>query len=118
MREDEAVDSFASMFQAGFAAEPERIEKRLSVRERRSSMTAKQRKRGAVRTAQINYRCTPAYKQLASGLSKHCDASIADVMEEALTHLAKAKKFTEGNRCAGSTSGPGCWPFRRPATWP
>ena len=40
MREDEAVDSFASMFQAGFAAEPERIEKRLRS-ERRSSLTAK-----------------------------------------------------------------------------
>ncbi len=33
MREDEAVESFASMFQAGFAAEPERIEKRQRVRE-------------------------------------------------------------------------------------
>ena len=95
MREDEAVDNFASMFQAGFAAEPERVEKRQRS-ERRSSLTAKQRKRGAVRTAQINYRCTPAYKQLASGLSKHCDASIADVMEEALALLAKAKKFSGG----------------------
>jgi hypothetical protein len=83
MRDDEAVESFASMFQEGFAAEHERIEKRQRS-ERRSSLTAKQRKRGAVRTAQINYRCTPAYKQLASGLSKHCDASIADVMGEAL----------------------------------
>ncbi len=92
MREDEAVDNFASMFQAGFAAEPDRIEKRQRA-ERRSSLTPKQRKRGAVRTAQINYRCTPAYRELATGLAKHCDASIADVMEEALALLAKAKKF-------------------------
>lgn len=45
MREDEAVDSFASMFQTGYAAEPERIVKRQRA-ERRSSQTAKQRKRG------------------------------------------------------------------------
>jgi len=95
MREDEAVDSFASMFQTGYAAEPERIEKRQRA-ERRSSLTPKQRKRGATRTAQINYRCTPAYKQLASDLAKHCDASIADVMEEALALLAKAKRFSGG----------------------
>lgn len=95
MREDEAVDSFASMFQAGFAAEPERIVKRQRA-ERRSSLTPKQRKRGAARTAQINYRCTPAYKQLASDLAKRCDASIADVMEEALALLAKAKRLSGG----------------------
>ncbi|HET6388228.1 hypothetical protein [Hyphomicrobium sp.] len=92
MRDDEAVDSFASMFQAGFAAEPERITARRRA-ERRSSLTPKQRKRGAIRTAQINYRCTPAYKQLASGLARHFHVSIADVMEEALDLLAKAKKF-------------------------
>lgn len=52
MREEDAIDSFASMFQAGFAAELERIEKRQRA-ERRSSLTTKQRKRGATRTAQI-----------------------------------------------------------------
>lgn len=36
------------------------------------------------------------YKQLASDLAKHCDASIADVMEEALALLAKAKRFSGG----------------------
>ncbi len=96
MREEDAVDSFASMFQAGFAAEPERIEKRQRA-ERRSSLTTKQRKRGATRTAQINYRCTPAYRELAAGLSKYCDASIADIMEEALALLAKTKKFSVGD---------------------
>jgi hypothetical protein len=95
MREDEAVDSFVSMFQSGYAAEPERIEKRRRA-ERRSSLTGKQRRRGAVRTTQINYRCTPAYKQLARDLAKHCDASIADVMEEALALLAKARSFRGG----------------------
>ena len=33
---------------------------------------------------------------LAAGLAKHCDASIADIMEEALAVLAKAKKFRVG----------------------
>lgn len=93
--EIEAVESFASMFGAGYAQAPGRVEQRMRA-EKRSSLTAKQRKRGAVRTAQINYRCTPAYKALAAGLAKHCDASIADVMEEALAMLAKVKKFREG----------------------
>ena len=94
-REDEAIESFASMFQAGFAAEPERIEKRMRS-EKRSTLSAKQRKRGATRTAQINYRCTPAYRELAAGLAKHCKASIADLMEEALTMLAKTKGYSGG----------------------
>lgn len=96
MREDEAsVDSFASMFQAGFAAEPERIEKRVRS-EKRSAQSVKQRKRGAIRTTQINYRCSPSYRELASGLAKNGDMSIADVMEEALAMYAKAKKYTGG----------------------
>lgn len=95
MREDEAVESFASMFQTGYAAEPARIVKRQRA-ERRSAQTDKQRKRGATRTAQINFRCTPAFKQLAADLAKHCDASIADVMDEALALLAQSKKFSGG----------------------
>ena len=93
--DEQEVESFASMFAAGFGAKPDRIERRMKA-EKRSALTDKQRKRGAVRTAQINYRCTPAYKGLASELAKHCDASIADVMEEALALIAKAKKFKGG----------------------
>ena len=88
----EAVESFASMFAAGFGAQPGRVEKRMRA-EKRSNLTDKQRKRGAVRPAQINFRCTPGFKALAAGLAKHTDASIADVMEEALAMLAKSKKF-------------------------
>ena len=95
MSDEEAVQSFASLFGAGYAKQPDRIEKRLRA-EKRSALTQKQRKRGAVRTAQINYRCTPSFKALATALAKHCDASVADVMEEALAMLAKAKKFSEG----------------------
>lgn len=93
--EEQEVESFASMFAAGFGAKPDRIERRMKA-EKRSTLTEKQRRRGAVRTAQINYRCSPAYKALASGLAKHCDASIADVMEDALALLAKAKNFKGG----------------------
>lgn len=100
MRDDEAVESFASMFQAGFAAEPERIEKRQRA-ERRSSLTSKQRKRGAVRTTQINYRCSPAHRKLAAGLARHLSdperaVSTADVMDDALIMYAKAMKFDGG----------------------
>ena len=89
---DEDVESFASMFAAGFGAQPDRIDKRMKA-EKRSMQTAKQRKRGAVRTSQINFRCSPEFRALASGLAKHCDVSVADVMEEALAMLAKAKRF-------------------------
>jgi hypothetical protein len=100
MRDDEAVDNFASMFQAGFAAEPERMEKRLRS-EKRSTQSAKQRKRGAVRTTQINYRCSPPHRKLAAGLAKHLSdpertVSTADLMEDALIMYAKAMKFDGG----------------------
>ena len=93
--DEREVESFASMFSTGYGVQPDRIEKRMKA-EKRSALTDKQRKRGAVRTAQINYRCTPAYKALAAGLAKHCNVSIADVMEEALAMLANTKKFKGG----------------------
>lgn len=93
--DDHEVESFASMFAEGFALQPERIERRIK-KEKRSVLTERQRKRGAVRTAQINFRCSPAFKLLASDLAAHCDASIADLMEEALAMLARAKNFKEG----------------------
>lgn len=97
MNETDENESFAKMFAAaGFADKSNRVEARLK-KEKRSSMTAKQRHRGATRTAQINFRCTPEFKALAAGLAKHCDASVADVMEEALAALARAKGFGGGN---------------------
>jgi hypothetical protein len=66
--------------------------------ERRAQLTEKQRKRGgnAVRTTQINFRCSPAFRELAAGLAKHLECSIADVMEEALDMLASAKGYAKG----------------------
>ncbi len=91
--DEQEVESFLNMFAT--LSQSDRTERRIKA-EKRSALTDKQRKRGAVRTAQINYRCSPAYKALASDLAKHCNVSIADVMEEALAMLAKAKKFKGG----------------------
>lgn len=90
MSEDN-VESFTSLFAKGFGA-PGRIEKRIAS-EKRSSMSDRQRKRGAVRTAQINFRCSPGFKRDVAGVADHCDASIADVLEEALAMFAKAKGY-------------------------
>lgn len=90
---NEEVDSFAAMF-GGPPGEKQRASREARKKaEKRTQLTDKQRNRGAVRTDQIGYRCTPEYHQLARGLAKHLDCSIADVMEEALQMLAKAKGY-------------------------
>jgi hypothetical protein len=60
-------------------------------KERRTQLTAKQRKRGGVRTTQINFRCSPEFRELVSGLASQLNCSIADVLEEAANMLADAK---------------------------
>jgi hypothetical protein len=42
---------------------------------------------------QLNFRCSPEFKALVAGLAKHSDVSIADVMEDAIAMLAKARNF-------------------------
>lgn len=49
-----------------------------------------------MRTTQINFRCSPAFRELAAGMAKHLECSIADVMEEALDVLASAKGYKKG----------------------
>lgn len=95
--EKEEVADFASMFGGGYA-KTDRTEQRLRA-ERRASMTEKQRHRkgGAMRTAQLNFRCSPAFKKLASGLAKHRDCSIADMMEDAVAMLAKDSNYKVGD---------------------
>jgi hypothetical protein len=89
----EEVDSFAQMF-AGPPGETQRASRQARAkRERRTQLTAKQRKRNAVRTAQINFRCSPKFKDLVAGLAKHLDCSIADVLEEAADLLAEKKGY-------------------------
>ena len=92
--DNEQVDDFCSLFAGGYGAQQERVEKRKRL-EKRSTFTDRQRKRGAVRTAQINFRCSPEFKALAAGLAQHCNASVADVMERALALLANAERYPD-----------------------
>jgi hypothetical protein len=99
MNEDQ-VDSFTSLF-PGPPGDQQREVRKVRVKaERRAQLTEKQRKRGgnAVRTTQINFRCSPAFRELAAGLAKHLECSIADVMEDALELLASAKGYKRGSR--------------------
>ena len=59
MRDDEAVDNFASMFQAGFAAEPDRIEKRQRSETALVNVGEAAETRCGPDNVQINYRCSP-----------------------------------------------------------
>ena len=60
--------------------------------ERRTQLTDRQRERApAVRTDQINFRCSAAFKAKTKVMQKHGGAnrSIADVLEQAVDLLAK-----------------------------
>jgi hypothetical protein len=90
---NDEVDSFAAMFN-GPPGERQRAARKARIKaERRTQLTEKQRKRNPVRTTQINFRCSPAFRELVAGMAKHLDYSIADVMEEALQMLAGAKGY-------------------------
>ncbi|WP_423415560.1 hypothetical protein RLW55_03255 [Hyphomicrobium sp. B1] len=84
---------FASLFEASRYATTTKIEKR-SAAERKASQTEGQRSRGGrARSTQMNFRCTPAFKALASGLAGTMEVSIADMLEEAVAALAKRKGY-------------------------
>ena len=90
------IDRFANVFgsepaEKQKAARDERVRK-----ERRTQLTEKQRRRGAVRTTQLNFRCAPEFKQLVHDVSQFLDCSIADTMEAALALLVKSKGFKGG----------------------
>lgn len=92
------IDRFADVFgnerpEKQKAARDERVRK-----ERRTQLTEKQRRRGAVRTAQLNFRCSPEFKQLVTELSQFLDLGVADTMEAAVALLVKAKGFKGGGR--------------------
>lgn len=96
--EDEA--EFASLFQASRYAAKTKTDVRVQA-ERRAAMTDRQRSRGGrARSLQMNFRCTPAFKKLAAGLTEHMaamadkDVSLADMFEEAVALLAKKKGYT------------------------
>ena len=98
MSEDK-IDSFAAMFAgSGFAANAERIEARATA-ERRQNLSDKQRSHSAKRSAQLNFRCSPAFKAQVVALTKHMGSSVADMMEEAVALLAREKGLSGGNEC-------------------
>ena len=70
MSESEQVDSFAALFPGGPPGELQREARKARIKaERRTQLTEKQRKRGgnAVRTTQINFRCSPAFRRARGG---------------------------------------------------
>jgi hypothetical protein len=93
MTSDEEIE-FASLFNKTKYATGVDVQKRIKA-ERRSTMTDKQaaRAKGRARSAQINFRTTPQLKELASGLADHLGMTLADMMEKAITDLARAQKF-------------------------
>ncbi len=93
--DDEVVESFESLFIAAFDAHDDQLERRMRA-ERRTALTDKQRKRGPGRTAQLNFRCTPALKRKVAGLVKHCNFSIAELMEEAIEMYAAQRNYGGG----------------------
>ena len=86
------IDSFASMFKAGPGGEPRRkaMEARAKA-ERRAQLSEKQLRRRAVRTEQINFRCSPEFRQKVKAVAAELGWSIADVLEAALDDFAEAK---------------------------
>src|SRR5262245_39334093 len=95
MTNEEQVDSFAKLFPGPPGDQQREARKSRIKAERRAQLTEKQRRRGgnAVRTTQINFRCSPAFRELAAGMAKHLECSIADAREGALDLLASAKGY-------------------------
>lgn len=85
------VDSFAAMFAGppGEAQRERRLERERA--ERRTQLTDAQRKRGAVRTQQLNFRCSPAFKTKLREIVDAEQSSVADVLEAALEVYAKRR---------------------------
>lgn len=84
------IDSFVAMF-PGPPGEEQRARREARVRkERRTQLTEKQRRRRAVRTTQLNFRCSPEFKERTTRLARQLNLSIADVMEAAIAELENA----------------------------
>lgn len=89
MKTDE-VDAFTSMFLEPPGQRRQARQQRAK-RERRTQLTDRQRDRAAVRTEQINFRCSREFKTLLRTMQDHLgkrDWSIANILEEALEDFA------------------------------
>lgn len=89
------VDSFISMFGGKKPSSRRDQRQARAEKERRTQLTDKQRHRGAVRTENLNFRCSPEFKAKLAGMQDHLEGkpSYADILEDALDMLAKAKGY-------------------------
>lgn len=93
MNTDDAGD-FKSMFKELMPGDRQRQAREdRKKREKRSQLTAKQRRRSAVRTAQVNFRCSPALRDQLNHMAKALDISVADLLEDAIGRFAEAEGF-------------------------
>ena len=93
MSSDAEVDSFAKIMGLAPGSDEHRKSRdQRAKRERKTQQTEKQRRRRAVRTDQENFRCSPAFKARARSVAKNLGYdSLADMYEDAIEALAKAK---------------------------
>ena len=91
----EEIDSFVSMFNGPPGDKQREVRKARVKKERRTQLTEKQRKRSAIRTEQINFRCSPEFREQVAKLTHQLDISIADLMERAVG-LVAAEQSPEG----------------------
>lgn len=84
------IDSFVAMFPAPPGKEQRARREARARKERRTQLTEKQRRRRAVRTTQLNFRCSPEFKERTTRLARQLNMSIADLMEAAIAELETA----------------------------
>jgi len=94
----EDVDSFLSAFpkrpaRRGYHDERSRKERLTVLTEKERQ---RERKRAAVRTAQINFRCTPVFKDKVLAVKVYLGLTVPDMMDAALDMLAKKKGYKGG----------------------
>ena len=85
------IDSFAAMFAGPPDAARREQRQQRARKERKTQQTPNQRRRGAVRTSQLNFRCSPAFRERTTQMAAQLDCSMADLFEMALDALARAK---------------------------
>lgn len=94
MSGDAEIDDFAKIMGLAPGSDAHRQSRdQRAKRERKTQQTEKQRRRRAVRTDQENFRCSPAFKKRARSVAKGLGyESLADMYEDAVEALAKAKE--------------------------
>lgn len=85
MSDIEPIDIFSAMVEGDYHKPKREIERR--ARAEGSSVLTQNRKRKAVRTSQIAFRCSPEFKKTVDRAAKARNLSIADVMDLAFAAL-------------------------------